>query len=59
MWAEAARQGAEALERGREPIGQHVLAQYMVLVMCRDERQQVELLERFQGEGLDCKALLS
>lgn len=49
----------EALERGREPIGQDVLPRYMVLVMCRDERQQVELLERFQGEGLDCKALLS
>jgi hypothetical protein len=30
-----------------------------VLVTCRDERQQVELLERFQAEGLECKALLS
>jgi hypothetical protein len=31
-----------------KPIGQDVLAQYMVLVMCRDEKQQ-----------LDCKALPS
>jgi hypothetical protein len=33
--------------------------QFLVLVRCRDERQQVELLTRFTGEGLDCKALLS
>jgi hypothetical protein len=34
-------------------------AQYLILVMCRDEKQQVELLGRFGGEGLECKALLS
>ena len=45
--------------KGMELIWQEVLAQYMVLMMCRYERRQVELLERFQGEGLDCKALLS
>jgi hypothetical protein len=33
--------------------------QWLVLVTCRDERQQVELLGRFQAEGLDCRALLS
>ena len=33
--------------------------QFLVLVTCRDERQQVELLGRFRSEGLDCKALLS
>ena len=33
--------------------------QFLVLVTCRDERQQVELLERFKRDGLDCKALLS
>ncbi len=57
MWAEAAREGMEAL--AREPIGQEVAAQYMVLVMCEDEGQQLELLGRFAAEGLDCKALLS
>jgi hypothetical protein len=30
-----------------------------VLVECRDEKQQVELLTRFRGEGLTCKAVLS
>jgi hypothetical protein len=34
-------------------------AQFLVLVTCRDERQQVELLERFRRDGLECKALLS
>ncbi len=31
---------------------------YMVIVTCRDERQQVELLERFQQEKLECRALI-
>jgi hypothetical protein len=30
-----------------------------VLVTCRDEKQQVELLERFRREGVECKALVS
>src|SRR5438132_1024405 len=34
-------------------------AQFLILVTCRDEKQQVELLERLGGEGLECKALLS
>jgi hypothetical protein len=33
--------------------------QYLILVTCRDERQQVALLGRWRGEGLECKALLS
>ena len=33
--------------------------QFLLLVTCRNETQQVELLERFKREGLDCKALLS
>jgi hypothetical protein len=32
--------------------------QFLVLIECRDEAQQVELLRRFAGEGLTCKALL-
>jgi hypothetical protein len=39
--------------------GEVLVEQWYVLVECRDERQQVELLARFQGEGLTCKALLS
>lgn len=33
--------------------------QYLVLVTCRDEEQQVELLERFTHEGLSCRALMA
>lgn len=33
--------------------------QFAVLVTCRDEVQQIELLTRFHAEGLDCQALLS
>jgi hypothetical protein len=35
------------------------LEQYLVLVTSRDVKHQVELLARFQREGLECKALLS
>jgi hypothetical protein len=31
----------------------------IVLVTCRDEQQQVELLKRLHGEGWECRALLS
>jgi len=33
--------------------------QFLVLVTCRDERQQMLLLERFRREGLEYKALLA
>ncbi len=36
-----------------------LVEQWYVLVTCRDERQQVELLRRFQAEGLACKPVLS
>jgi hypothetical protein len=49
----------EELDRLRKPIAQTVPEQYMLLVMCADEKQQLELLARFQGEGLECKVLLS
>jgi hypothetical protein len=34
-------------------------AQFHVLVICRDEKEQVELPKRFTGEGLKSKALLA
>jgi hypothetical protein len=33
--------------------------QFAVQIPCHDEAHQVELLTRFRGEGLECKALLS
>src|SRR5438034_9005447 len=34
-------------------------SQFLVLIDCRDEAQQVALLQRFGEERLDCKALVS
>src|SRR5262249_21856484 len=59
MWEEVARQSLEGAAREREPIAQGVLEQYMVLVMCAEEKEQMARLERFEAEGLNCKALLS
>jgi hypothetical protein len=33
--------------------------QFLLLVTCRDEQQQVELLQRFHDEGIQVKALIS
>jgi len=47
-------------ERPGPPPGPKLIPeQWLVLVTCRDEKQQVELLERFCHEGLNCKALVS
>jgi hypothetical protein len=32
---------------------------FLVLIECADEAQQVELLQRFNGEGLRCRAIVS
>jgi hypothetical protein len=34
-------------------------AQFLILITCRDEKHQVDLLQRFTREDLTCKALLS
>lgn len=34
-------------------------AEYKILVTCRDDGHQTELLERFNDEGINCKALVS
>ena len=55
-WQAAAEAVAEAKPSKRIDS---IPEQFLLLVTCRNEKQQVELLERFKGEGLDCKALLS
>jgi len=60
MWEKAARQCLEEEPpRHFRLMRQDVPAQFMVLLTCRDEKHQIELLARFQAEGLECKALLS
>jgi hypothetical protein len=34
-------------------------SQFLILVTCHDEKHQVDLLQRFNSEGLECRALLS
>src|SRR5438105_9784558 len=54
------RSAAEAVLEEKPRRGfDSVPEQFLVLITCRDEKHQVELLERFQAEGLPCKALLS
>jgi hypothetical protein len=58
LWDTLAASEAEVaaeLERARTPP--HALPeQYLIVIECRDESHQVELLERFQQEGLVCQA---
>jgi hypothetical protein len=51
----------ESLERARQepPAAPPVPEQYLILVECTDEANQLALLERFQAEGLTCRALMS
>ena len=58
-WQAAARAAlVEEPDRPRRG-GDELPEQFYVLITCRDEKQQVALLERFLGEGLACKAVLS
>ena len=45
--------------KGKGLGGEALVEQWYVLVECRDEKQQVELLTRFKAEGLTCKAVLA
>jgi hypothetical protein len=38
---------------------QDIPEQYAVLITCKSEQEQNELLERFLSEGIECRALLS
>jgi hypothetical protein len=48
-----------SLAADAKPRPETVPEQYLVLVECPDEPTQLALLERFQNEGLKCRALLS
>jgi len=49
------RAGGEEPPRGFDDIPE----QFLLLVTCRDEKHQVELLQRFHTEGIQVKALVS
>jgi hypothetical protein len=54
-WQAAAEEVAAQTARSVEDVPE----QFLILVMCRDEKHQVELLQRLHGEGLECRALIS
>jgi ParB-like chromosome segregation protein Spo0J len=51
----------EQLGSARQPKeqGQTLPEQYLIVIECRDEAHQVELLQRFQNEGLSCQAKIA
>jgi hypothetical protein len=49
----------DLLNQHQERLPPNAKAQFLILVTCTDETHQLELLDRFQQEGLTCKALLS
>jgi hypothetical protein len=62
LWRSIASAGA-AVEKTLEAAGRKAAPepaeQYLVLIECADESEQTALLQRFQTEGLKCRALLS
>jgi hypothetical protein len=58
-WRQAAEAALAEPRRGWKQTEQAIPEQWLVLVTCRDEKEQVELLARLSGEGWQCKALLS
>jgi hypothetical protein len=57
-WEAAARSAVDSPPAERPPVPS-LPGQFAVLIPCRDEAHQVELLARLRGDGLECKALLS
>jgi hypothetical protein len=56
-WHEAAQQALARVKDDRPGITSYP-EQFLILVTCRDEKQQVELLGTFQQQGLTCKAVV-
>lgn len=62
LWAniaQSSREVEETLERETKKEPEQVAEQFMILIECDDEKQQLDLLQRFMDEGLRCRALLS
>jgi hypothetical protein len=58
LWDATARNQA-MVEGSLDKAAQPAPEQFLILVECRDEEDQVALLHKFEAEGLSCKALLS
>jgi hypothetical protein len=58
-WEATAHSCLELPPRPERPGLTDIPEQHLILITCRDEPHQIELLGRFQAEGLECRALLS
>ena len=59
VWRAAADSLLDTPHHGPAAGFETIAEQYMDLVTCRDEAEQIRLLRRFSEEGLECKALLT
>jgi hypothetical protein len=59
LWEATAHAHLAALDAPSWPGVQVVPEQWLILVTCRDEKEQRALLERFGHDGVKCKPLLS
>ena len=58
LWESAATTASDDPLEKHGKRGDFFAHEFYVLIRCRDERHQVELLEPFQAERLDCDAKL-
>lgn len=58
LWKSLER-NARATRDTLDEVRQAATEQYLILVDCRDEAHQLELLAKFQADGISCKALIS
>lgn len=59
LWKSLERSAAATRETLDHVDKAPLAEQYLILVECRDEAQQLDLLARFQADGIACKALIS
>lgn len=59
VWQAAAARAVDSAPPADSPESTLGPAQFHVLITCSDEAEQVQLLQRFAGEGLECRALVA
>src|SRR3989442_1170296 len=59
LWQASARAADQAKKLLGKPAVQPGEPQFLILIECADEEQQLNLLEWLQAEGVRCRALLS
>jgi len=58
LWSSLAK-SESAVQAALEEAVKTPSEQFLIVVTCHDENQQVELLQEFEGRGIRCRALVS